>query len=132
MTKRRTILLAIGAALALPATAFAKTWEKLGRRSVLLFGDRDIIVVTALKGQFTDIKLTVQDAGIFMESLVIVYSNGERDREPVRYLIPKGGETRSISLRGRDRFIRQVELEYRSVPGSKDRAEITLWGLKRN
>lgn len=58
----------------------------------------------------------------------IVYANGQTDDIKIRNKIRAGGETRAIDLKGGDRFIRRVELVYRSRPSFKGQATVELWG----
>lgn len=120
----------LGAALLLASECLAATWELLGTRTVRLIGDRDVIVVTALRGTFTHIQLRVSGNAIFMNDLEVTFSNGQKIDVPVRFLIPDGGQTRAINLPGIRRFIRTIELRYRSVPNSNGRATVEVWGRK--
>jgi hypothetical protein len=117
----------LATALASPA-AYAANWEKLGERSVALFGDQDVIPVTVLRGNFRKIKLKVRGNGIFLNGLIVDYAIGGVDRLPVRHFIPAGGESRVIDLRGGNRVIRSVQLFYRRVPNSRGRAVVSIYG----
>lgn len=119
------------AVVALPQSTAAASWELLGRRQVALSRDRDVIPVTVLRGDFRRIKLTVAGNGVFIDHVVVTYSNGATDRLAVRALIRAGGETRNLDLRGvGDRYIRSVRLVYRSVRGSRDRAQVSVYGRR--
>jgi len=111
-----------------PAAVMAGDWQKLGSRSVALIGDHDVIPVTVLRGNFRKIKLKVRENDINMNDLTVIYATGAADNIPIRGFIKKGGESRVIDLRGGDRIIRSVQLTYRSVPNSKGRAEVAIWG----
>jgi hypothetical protein len=124
------MLTAAVSTLLLTTRSEADSWVKLGRRSVRLVADHDVIPVTVLKGDFRKIKLKVRENGIFIDHLVVVYSIGGVDNIPIRYHIGSGGESRVIDLRGGDRFIRSVQLYYRSVRNSKGRSEVTVYGRR--
>jgi hypothetical protein len=126
---RRGLLSALVAAtVAVPSAALAAKWERLGKRSVRLVGDHDVIPVTILRGDFRKIQLRVRENGIFINELTVVYATGNPDRIPIQNHIPKNGESRVIDLRGGERVIRSVQLYYRSVRNSKGRAEVSVYG----
>ena len=125
----------IAGTLALAGTAyapaaFARDWDLLGERTVMLRNDHDVIPVTATRGGFRKIKLRVRENGIFVQRVVVTYANGRDDDLPVRAFIPKGGETRELDLRGDDRLMRAVRLEYRSQVNGKGRATVRVHGLR--
>jgi hypothetical protein len=119
---------AVAGSLLWSAAVMAGDWQRLGSRSVALFGDHDVIPVTVLKGNFRKIKLMVRDNDINIDDLTVIYGTGASDKIPIRGFIQKGGESRVIDLRGGDRVIRSVQLTYRSVLNSKGRAEVAVWG----
>jgi hypothetical protein len=125
---RRKLITALFGTTLFPSATLAAGWEKLGKRSVRLVGDHDVIPVTFLRGDFRRIQLRVRENGIFINDLVVVYANGNSDRIPIQNHIPKGGESRVIDLRGGERIIRSVQLYYRSVRNSKGRAEVSVYG----
>lgn len=132
----KTISIATGAA-ALAVFAFAQDasaqrlrTEGLGCRDVNFRVDRDAIQVGRRDGSFRAVRLTVRGAPVEMFDLKVVYGNGERDDLSVRQVIPAGGATRWIDLRGRDRFIRRIDLAYRSVPTPRGRATVCAEGLR--
>jgi len=118
-------------ALATPAVSREdfRGWERLGTRSVKLHAERDVIPVSSTKGDFRMIQLRVQNNGMFINSLVVVYGSGADDRIPMAYHIPANGRSRVIDLRGGDRVIRRIELEYRSVRNHRGKATVDVYGL---
>jgi hypothetical protein len=125
---RRSLVFMAFASIGLAGKAMAGTWRLLGKRSVKIVGDHDVIPVTAAKGTFRRIKIRVRDNGVFFNDLDVTYASGAPDHIPIRYLIPSGGESRTIDLRGGDRFIRSVSLTYRPVLNGKGRAVVEVWG----
>ncbi len=121
-------LAASALALLSPAVAWAAGWVRLGTRTVLLANDTDIVPVTLLRGTFTHLQLRVKGNGIYMNALRVTFSNRQSVNLPVRSSIPAGGQTRPIGLPGAPRLISYVQLEYRSVPKSKGRATVEVWG----
>ncbi len=105
-------------------------WEHLGSRSVTLSGDRDVIGVRRLEGDFRKLQIVVRENGVFFNDMVVVYSNGADDNIPLRTLIRAGERSRLIDLRGGDRYIRRIEFTYRSVPNGRGRAMVEVFGRR--
>jgi hypothetical protein len=105
-----------------------RNWELLGSQKVGFLGDRDVIQVGRKDGDFSAIKLRVKGNEVEFLDVKVVYANGQSDDVQVRNKIRAGGETRAIDLKGGDRFIRRVELVYRSRPSFKGQATVELWG----
>lgn len=105
-------------------------WELLGSQTVGLHADRDVIHVGRREGRFSAIKLKVQDNTVYFEDLKVVYGNGEWDDIPVRFEIRRGGETRALDLKGGERFIKEIQMVYRSKPNDRGRAIVEVYGLK--
>jgi hypothetical protein len=103
-------------------------WELLGSQKVGFIADKDVIQVGRKDGDFSKIKLRVKGNEVEFLDVKIVYANGQSDDIKVRNKIRAGGETRDIDLKGGDRFIRRVELVYRSRPSFKGQATVELWG----
>lgn len=105
-----------------------RDWELLGRQSVGFVVDRDVVKVGRQDGDFRKIQLRVKKNAIEMLDLKVVYGNGQTDDIPVREHIRAGGETRVIDLKGGERFIRSVQLIYRSQPSFRGEAVVEVWG----
>jgi hypothetical protein len=101
----------------------------LGQRTVTDRVDHDQIVVTATRGDFRRIKITVQRAAVDFHRVVVHYRNGGDQEIEMRHTIPAGGESRAIDLRAGDRVIRSVDFWYdaRTIRGR--RAVVRLFGL---
>ncbi len=119
-------LLVLSAALC----AYADEWVFLGKRTVALSADRDEIWVGSGEGTFKAIKLRVLDKGVEFDRLLVVLRNGRTVEASIREFIPAGGETRVIDLPGRERFITKIIMHYTTRPGTLDRAEVEVWGLR--
>ena len=111
---------------ALPAAA--EDWELLGEKTVERRAERDEIVVTGKEGTFSKIKLRVRVAGVEFKDVKVHFGNGEIHDVELRRAIPAGSETREIDLPGKRRVIRKVVFLYKTRPGVKRRAVVTLWG----
>jgi hypothetical protein len=128
MTKRVVLLAALGCASS-GAGAQGPNWVLLGQRTVTDRIDHDQIVVTATRGDFRSIKITVQRAAVDFHRVVVHFRNGGNQEVEMRHTIPAGGETRAIDLRAGDRVIRSVDFWYdaRTIRGR--RAVVHLFGL---
>jgi hypothetical protein len=114
-----------------PKPGPAGTWRLIGQVSAGLRADHDTIVVQGPYDNFRRIKFKVTDAPLNIQRMVVTYDNGEPDRIDVRQRIPKGGESRSIDLRGAGkRSLRKVEFWYDTASVLDGRADVTLFGMK--
>jgi hypothetical protein len=105
-----------------------RDWELLGRQTVGFIADRDVVQVGRQDGDFSKIQLRVKNNDIEILDLKVVYGNGQMDDIRVRENIRAGGKTRVIDLKGGERFIRNVQLVYRSRPSFKGEAVVEVWG----
>jgi hypothetical protein len=71
--------------------------------------------------------LRVLDNDIHITEMKVVYNNGESDTLAINADIPKNSRTSWIDLRG-DRFIKEIQLVYRSRPNFNGQARIELFG----
>jgi hypothetical protein len=123
------IVCAEGLAVAAAAPPPSRGWVELGCQRVGFGVDRDVIRVGAQRGGFKAIRLKVSGNTINMLDLKVVYANGAPDDIPVRSIIPAGGQTGPLDLRGRERAIARVEMIYRSQPNFRGQATICVEGL---
>jgi len=107
--------------------AAIQEWVFLGERTVGDNVDHDTIIVTAARGDFHRLKFTVRDQAIKMLHMVVTYGNGNSDKIETRYLIPAGGESRPIDLRGDNRVIKKVEFWYETKSLGKNKARIRVY-----
>ena len=70
------------------------------------------------------------DRGVEFDRLLVVFRNGQTVEAQIREFIPAGGETRVIDLPGRNRVIARIIMYYTTRPGTLDRAEVEVWGLR--
>jgi hypothetical protein len=103
-------------------------WRHLGSREVNDRVDHDTINVTAARGDFRKVRLSVNNAPVRMYRMSITYGNGETQEIQLRSLIKAGGQSRVIDLEGRERVIRKVDFWYEAASLGRRKARITLWG----
>ncbi|MEZ5857208.1 MAG: hypothetical protein R3D67_21670 [Hyphomicrobiaceae bacterium] len=106
------------------------TWVLLGAQSVGFRVDRDVVRVGKRDGTFRAVKLRALGNDIEVLSIKVIYGNGQPDELPVRHFMRKNTETRAIDLRGNNRFIKEVQLVYKTRPNFKGRATVEVWGMR--
>ena len=110
-----------------PGTMTAGGDVLFGTQSVGFGVDRDVIRVGAEIGKFDRIRLRVLDNDIFLTELKVIYSNGEPDTLAVNAEIKQNQRTNWLNLKG-DRFIKEIQLGYRSRPNFKGQAHVEVFG----
>jgi hypothetical protein len=105
-------------------------WQRLGERRVGFIADRDTIHVGRQEGRFTRLKLIIRGNDIKLNSVKVVFGNGEVEDIVFDRKIPAGGEAEIEIPHGfrEGRFIRDVELRYHSRPDFRGEAVAELWG----
>ena len=98
-----------------------------GTQSVGFGVDRDIIRVGSEIGKFDRIRMRVLDNDIFINSMKVIYVNGEAEEVAYNADVRKDTRTRWIQLKG-DRFIKEIQFTYRSRPNFKGQAYIEVYG----
>ncbi len=107
----------------------ALNWELLGTQSVQGKQDVDTVKIGRRDGTFRAIQLAVRESDIDFSDLKIVYGNGRIQDVPIRELIRAGATTRVIDLRGKDRFLKEVQFTYRKARKGYQRAAVDVYGL---
>ena len=105
-------------------------WEELGCQKVGFLKDRDAIRVGRREGRFKAIRLEVTGNDVHVDSLTVVYANGEPDRIPVRSNIRENSRTEAYDLKGRRRSIDRIEMVYRARPNFRGSARVCVAGLQ--
>ena len=124
------ILVAALALTLFSGASYARDWVRLGDRHVGFINDHDTIHVGRHEGRFKRLKLLIRGNDIQLNSIKVLYGNGQVEDAVFDRHIRDGGEA-VVDLRTgwRDgRFIRDVELHYRSRPDFRGQAVAELWG----
>ena len=128
---KKSIFLSLFLLLALSFNAtISAQWVKLGERAVNFSMDRDEINVTVMKGTFKRLKFIVRKAPIYMKNVRVVYGNGESTNIRVRRSIAKGTESPVFDLPGKNRIIKKIVFNYRSIPTFKGRGLVEAFGKR--
>ena len=108
--------------------AVTDTGEVLfGTQAVGFAVDRDVIRVGAEVGKFDKVRLRVLDNDIFINSIKVVYSNGESQELAYNADAKKDTRTKWFDLKG-DRFIKEIQLVYRARPNFRGQAYVEVYG----
>jgi len=109
----------------------AQGWTLLGSRTVNDRVDHDSIGVTGMRGNFTGIKIAVgKTSAIRLYRVVVHFANGGSQELETRDLIPAGGETRAMDLRGDERVIRNIEIWYEAKSIGPRGAVVRVYGRR--
>ncbi|MEG0948167.1 MAG: hypothetical protein RR212_07725 [Bacteroidales bacterium] len=141
MKKQITLLLLLIMVCAVPYASAQRIgrWEKLGEKSVSLHTERDVIR-SAHKGFFSHIKIHVKGNPVDFKKVYVKFLDGSTQEIHLRKIIPAGGESREINLRGNKRIIKEIVFYYKAKPRKKGdrnnrhrpsytpRASVSVWG----
>ncbi|MEZ5819084.1 MAG: DUF2541 domain-containing protein [Hyphomicrobiaceae bacterium] len=89
--------------------------------------DRDVIRIGRDFGKFDKIRLRVLDNDLYLNEMRVIYSNGEPDVLAVAANISANSRTKWFKLNG-DRFIKEIQLVYKSRPGFRGQARVEVYG----
>jgi len=123
----RTILLGLAAVLAAFAgigaaeaqrgySPFGRDWELLGTQTVDFGTDRDVVRVGREDGRFTALRFRARNQDVHFIDVKVTYGNGETEHLRVDRVVRAETDSGSIDLRGDARFIKDIEMTYRSRP----------------
>jgi hypothetical protein len=107
-------------------------WILLGEKTVRLKVDRDVIDLRQAEDwyktrAFRRLHLVAENNDIHLLSLRLVYMNGSDENFPVDRLI-RDGQDQPIDLRGERKYLKRIELIYRSRPSVEGRAVMKVYG----
>jgi hypothetical protein len=125
-----TTLAGAGLATVLPTAADAATWVHLGTRKVNGVLDVDSIGVGAGWGTFRKVRLKVRGNDLFLYRFVVRFENGGSQEMQVANFIPQGGYTRTLDLKGGERFIRRVNFFYGKIPNGQGSTWVDVYGRR--
>ena len=115
------------AVAARPGTVVDSGEVLFGTQAVGFAVDRDVIRVGAEIGKFDKIRLRVLDNDIHINSIKVVYANGESTDVAYDADAKKDTRTKWFDLKG-DRFIKEIQLVYRARPNFRGQAYVEVYG----
>ena len=110
------------------AAQFTSSWLALGTRTVTRDADRDTIAVIAAHGTYHAVKLTVTGSPVRFSRVVLHFENGEQEPHGMDELVPDGGQSRAIHLKGDQRAIRRIDFWYEAKSVGRKGAVVQLLG----
>lgn len=113
-----------------PEKMLNDNWRELGRVKAGHNGDHDRIEINGPYDSFRRLKFRVENSPLNMSKMVVVYEDGAPENIEVRNDIPKGGESRSIDLKGGKRKLKSVEFWFDTKGVLNGKAEVILYGSK--
>jgi hypothetical protein len=123
------ILLADVGRAAPPPPPQPPQWVELDCEKVSLLGDRNSFTIST-QDRYKSLRLRSANYDIEIADLAIRYSNGARDTYQVRSVIPAGGQSGPIELRGDARRITQADFLYRARTIGPVKTKLCIDGLK--
>ena len=126
----RTLFVSAVVSLFCISASYARDWERLGERHVGFVSDHDTIEVGRHDGRFRRLKLIVRKNDIELNSIHVIFGDGQVERIRFEQHVHDGGEA-VVNLSSpwhEGRFIRAVELHYHSRPDFRGEAIAELWG----
>lgn len=118
---------ALAVALVAPTLPLHAGWKVLAVVKADKGLDRDEVNVASGRG-FRKVKLKADGADVEVQSLHVVYANGELDKLEVRKVVRAGTTTLPLDLRGGERVIKKVILWYKTQADEKRKAIVTIYG----
>jgi hypothetical protein len=98
-----------------------------GVQNVGFIRDRDVIRVGANLGQFDRIQLRVLDNDVFINELEVNYVDGTSQKLVVNADVKQNTRTGWMNITG-TKFIKDINMNYRSRPALKGQARIEVYG----
>lgn len=112
-------------------SVLGRDWTLLGsRRAAPGLFDKDVLQVGRGAGDFRSIRLRAVKGDLEIYGIRIVYGNGATEDVPMRGTFREGEITPPFDLRGRERFIDRIEMNYRSRLSFRGQAELEVWGKR--
>jgi hypothetical protein len=130
------LILSITASAQKPAvvTSDKTGWHKIGETTVNFANDKDEVAVM-IADRFASLKFKVDDAPIDIQSIDVIFEEGDSQNIPVMLTTKNAGEeTREVALKGAsERSIKKIVLHYKSMANKQDKkAHVEIWGKKTN
>jgi Protein of unknown function (DUF2541) len=111
-----------------PLTVIDGNDVMFGYQDVGFLVDKDVIKVGGNIGKFDRIRMRVLKNDVHLNSVKIVYLDGESEDVAVDADIKANTKTKWIELKNADRFIKEIQFSYRSKANVKGQARIEVTG----
>ena len=104
-------------------------WQSLGTKTVNLKLDTDQLLVTAYEGAFTKVKFKTSQAAVHINTMTIIFSNGDKKVVKIDMNFTPGTISKVIDLPGNKRIIQKIRFNYRTIDTGNGKAKVTVWGM---
>jgi hypothetical protein len=111
-----------------PLTVIDGNDVMFGYQDVGFLVDKDVIKVGGNIGKFDRIRMRVLKNDVHLNSVKIVYLDGESEDVAIDADIKANTKTKWIELKNADRFIKEIQMSYRSKANTKGQARIEVTG----
>jgi hypothetical protein len=107
---------------------WAPTWLALGTRTVTRDADHDSIAVSGDLDTWHAVKLTAIGSPVRFIRVVLHFENGAERPHRLHELVPDGGQSHSIGLKGDERALRRIDFWYDAKSVGRKGAVVQLIG----
>ena len=111
-----------------PLTVIDGNDVMFGYQDVGFLVDKDVIKVGGNIGKFDRIRMRVLKNDVHLNSVKVVFLDGESEDVALDADIKANTKTKWIELKNADRFIKEIQLSYRSKANTKGQARIEVTG----
>ncbi len=112
---------------AAPGTVLPGGAVLFGSQNVGFIRDRDVIRVGANLGQFDRVQMRVLNNEVHINEIEVVYVDGTTQKLVVNALVKQNTRTQWFNITG-TKFIKEINLNYRSRPAFKGQARVEVYG----
>ncbi|MCH9765577.1 MAG: hypothetical protein K0U34_06250 [Alphaproteobacteria bacterium] len=106
-------------------------WVLLGARKAGMFSkDDDSIHVGKRFGRFRAVKVRVRKEKVKLYGMTVTYENGTTEAVPIYGKLRNGQSSQPFDLKGRKRFIRRVDLRYKTSFNLGGSGTVEVWGQR--
>ena len=106
-------------------------WLMLGAQRAQMFSsDDDAFVIGSQLGTFRALRLVAKRHAVRITGIRITYGNGDVENLPLFQELLDGQSTRNIDLIRRERYIKRVDVRYRTKLNFQGEGLVELWGLR--
>ncbi len=108
------------------------SWQLLGTQAVGRDAERDVVRIEKPADFYRDrgfdqLHFVAEKGDVHLMQIRVVYQNGFGETVRIDRLIRDGGQT-AVDLPGRRSYLREVEMTYRKLPGTRGRAVVSIYG----
>ena len=103
-------------------------WIKLGERKVTKAADHDVIEMNRRDGTFTKMKFRIAKSPVYVDNIVVVFENGEKETVHIDRNFGIGEWSSVIDFPGNKRFIDRIVFNYHTKFAAIGKGKIIVFG----